>query len=217
MRTECPVASGEDVSGQRLPWRVAGSPKQQHSVWKRDTQAASEADWVWPCKAQSIMLEQFMRTAKHSRCPSSDGLGGQKISAPERSRLIRPQQDATFGKGSVQSVIPLSLERGALRMTTQKYYTPSGKSIQGRGVMPDLLVAVLPDKGEIRKRFREDSLPNFLINTDDTDYDEKYDDIDYPPESWPETRDYQIRKAVDVLKTSRYQTLLAEQDAKFKN
>ena len=110
MRTECPVASGEDVSGQRLPWRVAGSPKQQHSVWKRDTQAASEADWVWPCKAQSIMLERFMRTAKHSRCPSSDGLGGQKISAPERSRLIRPQQDATFGKGSVKA------QRGGTRM-----------------------------------------------------------------------------------------------------
>lgn len=123
----------------------------------------------------------------------------------------------TFGKGSVQSVIPLSLERGALRMTTQKYYTPSGKSIQGRGVMPDLLVAALPDKGEIRKRFREDSLPNFLINADDTDYEEDYDKIEYPPESWPEDKDYQIRKAADILKTSRYQSLLAEQEARFKN
>jgi len=123
----------------------------------------------------------------------------------------------TFGKGSVQSVIPLQRERGALRMTTQKYYTPSGKSIQGRGVMPDLLVAAVKDKGELRKRFREDSLPNFLINTDETDYEEKYEDINYPPESWTETQDYQLRKAIDVLKTSRYQNLLAEQDARFKN
>jgi len=123
----------------------------------------------------------------------------------------------TFGKGSVQSVIPLSRERGALRMTTQKYYTPSGKSIQGRGVMPDLLVAALEDKGEIRKRFREDSLPNFLINSDGTDYEEKYEDVNYPPESWPDTQDYQLRKAVDVLKTSRYQSLLDAQEAGFKN
>ncbi len=125
----------------------------------------------------------------------------------------------TFGKGSVQSVIPLSRERGALRMTTQKYYTPSGKSIQGRGVIPDLLIAAVEDKGKLRKRFREDSLPNFLKNPndDETDYEEKYEDVNFPPESWPDTRDYQLRKAVDVLKTSRYQSLLAAQDAAFKN
>ena len=123
----------------------------------------------------------------------------------------------TFGKGSVQSVIPLSRERGALRMTTQKYYTPSGKSIQGRGVMPDLLVAITKDTGELRKRFREDSLPNFLINPDATDYEEKYEDIKYPPEGWPDTQDYQLSKAVEVLKTSQYQTLLAAQEETFKN
>jgi len=83
--------------------------------------------------------------------------------------------------------------------------------------MPDLLVAAVKDKGELRKRFREDSLPNFLINTDETDYEEKYEDINYPPESWTETQDYQLRKAIDVLKTSRYQNLLTEQDARFKN
>ncbi|MEP1230029.1 MAG: S41 family peptidase, partial [Litorimonas sp.] len=123
----------------------------------------------------------------------------------------------TFGKGSVQSVIPLPRERGALRMTTQKYYTPSGKSIQGRGVMPDLLVAAVKDTGELRKRFREDSLPNFLINPDATDYEEKHENITYPPESWPATEDYQLSKAIEILKTSRYQALLATQEANFKN
>jgi carboxyl-terminal processing protease len=61
----------------------------------------------------------------------------------------------SFGKGSVQSVIPLGLEEGALRLTTQRYYTPSGQSIQGRGIHPDLFVSILEDTGEIRKRFRE--------------------------------------------------------------
>lgn len=122
----------------------------------------------------------------------------------------------SFGKGSVQSVIPLA-KGGALRMTTQRYYTPSGKSIQGRGIMPDLLVSQFKDTGEIQKRFREDSLPNSLLNPDDSDYKEDHDDIVYPPEDWPETKDFQLDKAVTALKTSRYKTLLAKQSSRYKN
>ncbi len=118
----------------------------------------------------------------------------------------------TFGKGSVQSVIPLVDNGGALRITTQRYYTPSGNSIQGKGIMPDLLVAAQPDSGEIRKRFREDSLPHSLINPDNTDYKEDHDAILYPTEEQAERVDFQLRKAIDVLKTSRYQTLLQAQN-----
>ena len=45
----------------------------------------------------------------------------------------------SFGKGSVQTVIPLS-GRGALRLTTAHYYTPSGRSIQAQGIDPDIVV-----------------------------------------------------------------------------
>lgn len=121
----------------------------------------------------------------------------------------------SFGKGSVQSVIPLGPEDGALRLTTQRYFTPSGQSIQGRGIMPDLLVSSLEDKGEIRRRFREDSLRNFLMNPDDTDYEEKYEDILYAPDTFPEGEDFQLRKAVEVLKTSQYDRLLSAQSEKY--
>lgn len=121
----------------------------------------------------------------------------------------------SFGKGSVQSVIPLGPEDGALRLTTQKYFTPSGQSIQGRGIMPDLLVSNLEDKGEIRRRFREDSLRNFLINPDETDYEEKYEDIVYAPDTFPEDEDFQLRKAVEVLKTSQYDRLLEAQSDRY--
>jgi len=121
----------------------------------------------------------------------------------------------SFGKGSVQSVIPLGPEEGALRLTTQKYFTPSGASIQGRGIMPDLLVSGLDDNGEIRKRFREDSLRNFLINPDETNYEENYEDVEYPPETFPEDEDYQLRRAVEVLKTSQYERLLKAQSEKY--
>ena len=117
----------------------------------------------------------------------------------------------TFGKGSVQSVTPLPGNRGALRMTTQKYYTPSGKSIQGHGIMPDLLVSALDDTGELRRRYREDSLPNALTNADPSEYEEAYEDVLYPPESFPVDEDFQLNQAIDVLRTSRYAELLDAQ------
>jgi len=54
----------------------------------------------------------------------------------------------SFGKGSVQTVIPLS-DHGAIRLTTARYYTPSGRSIQAKGITPD--ITVLPAKIELIK------------------------------------------------------------------
>ena len=47
----------------------------------------------------------------------------------------------SFGKGSVQTIIPLE-GQGALRLTTALYYTPSGRSIQGQGINPDIIVSL---------------------------------------------------------------------------
>lgn len=46
----------------------------------------------------------------------------------------------SFGKGSVQTIIPLGQDIGSLRLTTALYYTPAGKSIQGKGIVPDIKV-----------------------------------------------------------------------------
>ena len=118
----------------------------------------------------------------------------------------------SFGKGSVQSVIPLTTDGGgALRLTTQRYYTPSGKSIQGRGIIPDIKVALLPDSGDRRKRFREGSFRNALSNPDDSKIEDDFKDVTYPPADWPEDKDFQLDTAIDILKTSRYRTLLTQQ------
>jgi carboxyl-terminal processing protease len=69
----------------------------------------------------------------------------------------------TFGKGSVQTVIPLGPEQ-ALRLTTARYYTPSGRSVQEQGIEPDIPVPQLTDPGRSqRPRLREADLRNHLI------------------------------------------------------
>jgi carboxyl-terminal processing protease len=72
--------------------------------------------------------------------------------------------DVTFGKGSVQSLLPLTRQT-ALRLTTARYFTPSGRSVQEGGVTPDIIVPQLSDPDyKSRTRIRESDLRRHLIN-----------------------------------------------------
>ena len=72
--------------------------------------------------------------------------------------------ERSFGKGSVQTLLPLS-QTTALRLTTARYYTPSGRSVQEGGIEPDLRVPQLSDPDyKSRPRFREADLRRHLIN-----------------------------------------------------
>ncbi len=81
----------------------------------------------------------------------------------KRARVIGTR---SFGKGSVQTVIPLSGGvDGALRLTTAKYYTPSGRSIQATGIDPDILVEQEADRdseADAKDRLSEANLPKHL-------------------------------------------------------
>ncbi|MDH3330056.1 MAG: S41 family peptidase [Desulfobulbaceae bacterium] len=71
----------------------------------------------------------------------------------------------TFGKGSVQTIVPMP-DGAGLRLTTARYYTPSGDSIQAKGIKPDIMVELLPPRtdDEVRQKehslIREKDLPN---------------------------------------------------------
>ena len=72
--------------------------------------------------------------------------------------------ERSFGKGSVQTLIPLGPET-ALRLTTARYYTPSGRSVQEGGIAPDIAVPELNDPDyKSRPSFREADLQRHLIN-----------------------------------------------------
>ena len=73
--------------------------------------------------------------------------------------------ERSFGKGSVQTLIPLGRGTTAIRLTTARYYTPSGRSVQEGGVTPDILVPQLSDPDYAsRNRVRESDLRRHLVN-----------------------------------------------------
>jgi carboxyl-terminal processing protease len=77
----------------------------------------------------------------------------------------------TFGKGSVQTILPLS-DGSGLRLTTANYYTPSGRSIQASGITPDIILDFVPQKEDDEEEgggfsIREEDLPNHLEPDED--------------------------------------------------
>ena len=119
----------------------------------------------------------------------------------------------SFGKGSVQSVIPLRGD-GAMRLTTSRYYTPSGRSIQALGVAPDIIVnqpqrpPVDPNAAEEEKKSAvagrtEASLRGALSNDAVTEDERKQLEADQArAEETAKLReeDYQLAYAVDIIK-----------------
>ena len=110
----------------------------------------------------------------------------------------------SFGKGSVQTIIPFQRSKdgnvSGIRLTTARYYTPSGESIQGKGINPDIIV----EQGEFEsyefERYSESDLKDSLdkeddentnINTEDTNLSEKEERL---------AKDYQLKRALDLLK-----------------
>jgi carboxyl-terminal processing protease len=116
----------------------------------------------------------------------------------------------TFGKGSVQTVFPLDGGTG-IRLTTAKYYTPSGRSIQNVGITPDLEVklptAANGKNGDAHMVIREKDLDRHLKNDTFKEPEKapKKDqgDDDFIMETVPkdEKEDIQLQKAIELLKT----------------
>lgn len=103
----------------------------------------------------------------------------------------------SFGKGSVQTVVPLP-GHGAMRLTTARYYTPAGRSIQALGISPD--IEVLPatvEEFQISGRRESDlrgALDNDQVDEGGADIADETTDGDEPP------FDYQLARAVDLLR-----------------
>ena len=107
--------------------------------------------------------------------------------------------EKSFGKGSVQTVIPLG-KYGAVRLTTARYYTPSGRSIQAKGIEPD--IEVKPAKVEVLDTgvgFSEAEFSNALKNETSGDKNSKNAD-QKKAEAEELAKDYQLSRAIDLVK-----------------
>ena len=109
----------------------------------------------------------------------------------------------SFGKGSVQTIIPLP-GHGAMRLTTARYYTPSGRSIQAKGIDPDILVQQSRiEKVDAPKGRFESALRNALDNGDNKDSKKKTEkpDAAKPKDDKAEAPlDFQLARALDLLR-----------------
>jgi carboxyl-terminal processing protease len=104
----------------------------------------------------------------------------------------------SFGKGSVQTIIPLNDgEDGALHLTTARYYTPSGRSIQATGIIPDIAVAEGDESATTpAENFTEADLPRHLLG-ENTPEPSKIAPV-RPPQG-QKIDDFQLSYAVDLL------------------
>lgn len=115
----------------------------------------------------------------------------------------------SFGKGSVQTIVPLPDDGGAIRLTTARYYTPSGRSIQAEGIAPDIVVE--PARVERLNNHRRRSEADFINALDKgedaaEEADENPAAEDTSDGSTPdkpakaEVADYQLARALDLLR-----------------
>ena len=120
----------------------------------------------------------------------------------------------TFGKGSVQTILPLG-NNTAIKLTTARYFTPGGRSIQAKGIVPDILVEDPATAGQDTTfRVREADLDKHLLNNKPSD--EKPESAgknklappvtngDAPTIEFGTKNDYQLTQALNLLKGMQY-------------
>jgi len=124
----------------------------------------------------------------------------------KRAAVIGTQ---TFGKGSVQSILPLT-NNTAIKLTTARYFTPSGRSIQAKGITPDYLVEETPEGDLNQFRLREADLTRHLSNPKEAEEKPSVPKPTTPaatehpkdrkPIEFGSPDDYQLQQAMNFLK-----------------
>jgi carboxyl-terminal processing protease len=126
----------------------------------------------------------------------------------------------TFGKGSVQSIVPLT-NNTAIKLTTARYYTPAGRSIQAKGITPDFLVEETPDGDITAFRMREVDLNRHLSNDKEAEDKPRIPSAtnqvneklkDRKPIEFGSADDYQLQQAMNHLKGVPVQVAKKKED-----
>ena len=110
----------------------------------------------------------------------------------------------SFGKGSVQTIIPFqkSNSKGSvgIRLTTARYFTPSGISIQGKGIVPDIIVEQGTFESFNYKRYSESDLKDSLDKEENNKTNQNTDKESISPKEERLAKDFQLQRALDLIK-----------------
>jgi carboxyl-terminal processing protease len=169
-----------------------------------------DSEWV-AAKGRDILGGAPMVVLINSGSASASEVVAGALQDHHRAVLVG---DRSFGKGSVQTMIPLS-GGGAMLLTTARNYTPSGRSVQGSGIVPDVLVAESRDEGSPFNPEREADLNHVLNDTGGTSDSDEPPRADLPiarvlpskpPKDFPEfdpakpETDFQLQQALAIGK-----------------
>jgi carboxyl-terminal processing protease len=122
----------------------------------------------------------------------------------------------TFGKGSVQTIVPLE-QTSAIRLTTARYYTPNGRSIQATGITPDIIIEPTPlahsGNGSGFKPLREKDLPGHFEREETPRKDAGPDEGEAADADAGTQADLQLDRALELLKSwNVFKTVVARRD-----
>jgi carboxyl-terminal processing protease len=167
----------------------------------------------WDAKGDDVIPNTPLVVLINNGSASSSEIVSGALQDHHRAVLLGTR---SFGKGSVQTVIPLP-GNGAMRLTTARYYTPSGRSIQGLGIAPDVTVAETREEQPHFGPEREADLNGIIKNEGGTGQTEAAPRTDLPPiakeipakppedfpkfdPAKPDTTDFQLQEAIVLAK-----------------
>jgi len=191
---------------------IAGDFVAQGEIVSTRARHAGDAEWLG-AKGTDILVGVPLVVLINSGSASASEIVAGALQDHHRAVLVGAR---SFGKGSVQNEIPVP-GNGAIELTTSRYYTPSGRSIQGLGIVPDVLVAETREDMPSFGIEREADLRHVLKNqggTPDTGAEPRADlppiakNIpSKPPEGFPEfdpakpdDTDFQLQQALVVAR-----------------
>jgi carboxyl-terminal processing protease len=121
--------------------------------------------------------------------------------------------EQTFGKGSVQTILPLEAD-SAIRLTTARYFTPNGRSIQATGITPDIVMENLRStrgKPGESKGIREENLPHHLEKAAPPEEEDDSPGKETGEVGEGEVPDAQLERALELLKSwNVFKTVVAQ-------
>lgn len=165
-------------------------------VYTEGNAAGSKSSYI--AKPGDILLGAPMVVLVNEGSASASEIVAGALQDHKRALIMGRQ---TFGKGSVQSIIPVTKE-AAIKLTTARYFTPSGRSIQAEGIKPDIELQRLVVKRTKESAFdslSEANLAGHLKNGKDAKKEQKEDKTDGKKGSLAES-DYQLYEALNLLK-----------------